>query len=481
MNRNFSSSDFASGFSEETLDTVTSGFIDKNICGEGASCIVYRMRHGDLLVAVKRMRKELLTEPAYRASYRKEFRIGQRLKHDALPVYRNLKDELEEVYIEMDYVDGITVEDFIRTQEGKEYFSSAENVRRFFKELIDVVSYLHRSGVIHSDLKPANIMLRNSDRGVMLLDLDKSYSDILNCNHGGTKSFSEPLDENQKPTAQKDYSAIGRIIESISETISRFPESSIKHFHKECLSGNATPDRLLRQLQSNTHSWIWKSTVLAFLTAGIILTAMKMKDRDSLTLESSEPTVDTISSVTPELPLNDMREQDSGLKSSITLVTQSYTHVIENELQPYQESSMPQSTLNQNETEDSLPTTHEVSQRKFMMPTEEESIKNVPPNVLAMELDIDLEMSEIKEEMRSAIETMREGGMSYEECKQLVSTLSKKEYQSYLRAVEKCKSMYPEIDEEEIETEMTRRMDYSQVSKLFQDMYKTLRQLEKGI
>ncbi len=166
MNENSSPSDFGSGFSENNLDSVTVGFTDQNICGEGASCIVYRMRLSGLLVAVKRLREEYRTDPSYIASYRKEFQIGQRLKHDALPVYRDFHEDIKNVYIVMDYVDGISIEEFIKTAEGVKYFSSAENVRRFLKELLNVMGYLHRCGVIHCDLKPANIMLRHIDRGV---------------------------------------------------------------------------------------------------------------------------------------------------------------------------------------------------------------------------------------------------------------------------------------------------------------------------
>lgn len=286
MNRNSSSSDFASGLSSETLDTITQGFTDENVCGEGASCIVYKIRHGDLQVAVKRLRKELIGKTEYRSSYRKEFQIGQRLKHDALPIYRNLRDDIEEVYIEMDYLDGVTLEDFIRTPEGKEHFTSTENTGRFIRDLLNVVFYLHRSGVIHCDLKPANIMLRHSDRGVMLIDLDKAYSDIRNNNHGGTRSFSEPLERDGKPTAFKDISAIGIIVDKIAEEVPGFPSSKFKRFRKECRNEAFSEGRLISLLEQKAN-WIFMGICAIILIASVIAILIWIKNTRDGTTESS--------------------------------------------------------------------------------------------------------------------------------------------------------------------------------------------------
>lgn len=283
MNGFISSSDFASAQSDTSLDTVTRGFTDENVCGEGASCIVYGMRHGDLMVAVKRLRRELIEKSEYRSSYRKEFRIGQRLKHSSLPVYRDLRDDQDEVYIEMDYVDGVTIEDFIRTREGREYFSSPEYVRRFLRELLDVVTYLHRSGVIHSDLKLSNIMLRNSDRGVILIDFDKAYSDTLNNNHGGTMSFSDPLEKGLTPTSFKDISAIGVIIDRIAEALPEFPVSKFKRFRKECKNEKFNENKLsdLLRPKSNWTIPIISGMFLIALVFTILIWEITIQDRQT--------------------------------------------------------------------------------------------------------------------------------------------------------------------------------------------------------
>lgn len=264
MNRS-SSSDFPAellqskdDLSEDTSnDIILNSFIDENICGEGASCIVYRTRWKGFRVAVKRLKAECRTIPTYAASYRKEYQLGQQLKHDALPVYRDLHEEMNEVYIVMDFIDGISLSDFLDSDAAREYFSTAENVRRFLTQLLDVVTYLHRSGIIHCDIKPANIMLRHSDRGVMLIDLDKCYSDSLDRTHGGSAFICAPLDNGEKPTVAKDFTAIGNMTDYIAKRVPKFPGKSFRRFRDVCRSKDATDESLAQALQYQSKSYLW--------------------------------------------------------------------------------------------------------------------------------------------------------------------------------------------------------------------------------
>lgn len=266
-------SDFNSGFTQPSLERVISGFTENNVCGEGASCIVYRMYLDGLRVAAKRLRAKYRTDPTFVASYRKEFQIGRQLKHDALPLYRELRDDANEVYIVMDFVDGISVDEFISTKEGQDFFSSATNVRKFFCQLLNVIAYLHRSGVIHCDIKPANVLLRKSDMGVMLIDLDKAYSDTLDLTHGGTVGSSDPLVNGERPTAYKDILALGKLFDYIEAKIPGFPKSTFRRFRKECTSDTATHESLEKALQPRTQRsyWFVGASFLALLIVGGLL------------------------------------------------------------------------------------------------------------------------------------------------------------------------------------------------------------------
>ncbi len=250
-------SDNNSGFSTQLVDSADKSIdrqlVADNICGSGSGCTVYSVRIDGLRVAVKRLSAEHRLNATYIAAYRKEFEIGRRLKHDALPTYRELRADTDEVYIVMDYVDGTHLDRFVATPEGAAYFRDDDNVRRLLSGLVGVVAYLHRSGVVHCDLKPANIMLRHSDRGVMLIDLDKAYCDTLDLTHGGTAGISDALAPCEAPTAAKDIAAIGRITDTILSCRGNAAPRFLRQFRALCDTPAASADKLLRALQRPTH------------------------------------------------------------------------------------------------------------------------------------------------------------------------------------------------------------------------------------
>lgn len=312
------SSDFSSDFTDKTQNCIVSGFTEDNICGESVSCIVYQMRINGLRVAVKRLKTEFRTNPIYVAAFRKEYVIGCQLKHDSLPVYRDFRADLDEVYIVMEYVDGVSLDKFVLSESGKEYLISEDNVRRFLLELVGVVAYLHRSGVIHCDLKPANIILRNSNRGVMLIDLDKAYSDTLDLTHGGTKNISNPLPSGEKPTVEKDYQAIGKIIDNISRNLPRFPLSKFRKFRDSCLEGEINIDRLKKQLKPSFRMKWWIIGVISVLTLVGVIIAILNRSSENVALESSESAKDT---VIVQLPITAENQHEVfETKSSVPII-----------------------------------------------------------------------------------------------------------------------------------------------------------------
>lgn len=301
------SSDFSSDSTDKTQNSIVSGFTESNICGESASCIVYRMRIDGLRVAVKRLKTELRTNPIYVAAFRKEYMIGRQLKHDSLPVYRDFRADLEEVYIVMEYVDGMSLDKFVLTEAGKEYFSYEDNVQRFLMELVGVVAYLHRSDVIHCDLKPANIILRNSNRGVMLIDLDKAYSDTLDLTHGGTKNISEPLSFGEKPTVWKDYQAIGRIINCISGNVPRFPLTKFRKFRDSCLEDGINVDRLQKNLKPSSGIRWWLIAIISVLLLVGLMIAILKRPSETVASEAIELAKDT---VMVQLPITEENQRE---------------------------------------------------------------------------------------------------------------------------------------------------------------------------
>src|SRR5205823_3984395 len=69
-------------------------------------------------------------------------------------------------YLLMELLDGITLE-----QHAREHHPlTTDQVFRFARDLTNALSALHDAGVVHRDVKPANVMI-TSDGDAVLLDL----------------------------------------------------------------------------------------------------------------------------------------------------------------------------------------------------------------------------------------------------------------------------------------------------------------------
>lgn len=423
----YEASDFGSDFSEERearegkSDSVRAGFREENVWGEGATCRVYKLRLNGLQVAVKRLKHEFLTDPVALAAYRKEFQIGQSLKHDALPIYRDWHADSQEVYIIMDFVDGITLADFLETEEGKGYFRDFRNVNRFLKDLLNVTAYLHRSGVIHCDLKPANIMLRHSDRGLMLIDLDKSYSDTRNRSHGGTVAISDPIEGDASPTASKDFQAIGKILDAITSSVEGFPKARFRNFRNECNQSSTTYTRLTEELDKRARvngGWIIGA---AALMIGLVVGILFLKSSNS-----SEQSTISEQDLPREMPLS----ADSTIISSPI---------------PKQTVAPPPS---------------------------------VSTNISATSKDLQIDMETPMEELVTKVEEASKklaAGITRKELLQLQYSVMDAQTAAYQKVLDQSKKFYPDLAAVDVELAVARAFEKSRAGRLYIQYNQTVR------
>lgn len=116
-------------------------------------------------VAVKMMRPDLARDPAFQARFRQEARHAASLNHPCVvSVYDTgaalLDDGLHPVecpYLVMEHVDGHTLRE--RLQEGEVTWREAV---RWTSGLLEALAHAHAQGVVHRDVKPANVMISRS-------------------------------------------------------------------------------------------------------------------------------------------------------------------------------------------------------------------------------------------------------------------------------------------------------------------------------
>ena len=139
--------------------------------GSGGGGIVFRARHLRLQtdVVVKRIRDEVRGK----MKSRQEADILKKLKHPYLPRVYDFIETPDGVYTVMDFIHGEDLATAVK-RHGK---FPEKQVRKWAKQLGEALDYLHsqKPAIIHSDIKPANIMLTKDDN-ICLIDFNISLA-----------------------------------------------------------------------------------------------------------------------------------------------------------------------------------------------------------------------------------------------------------------------------------------------------------------
>ena len=136
--------------------------------GEGGMATVYRGRHTTLGrdVAVKVLHPHLSSSQRNRLRFEREAKAIEHLDHpNIVQIFDYSGVDSEECYIVTEYIDGLTLQEFI--QEIERMPSEATSVLGI--KLVRALDYAHQRGIIHRDLKPENVMLRR-DGELKLMD-----------------------------------------------------------------------------------------------------------------------------------------------------------------------------------------------------------------------------------------------------------------------------------------------------------------------
>src|SRR5215471_14949188 len=133
--------------------------------GAGGMGEVYRARDMRLerTVAVKILPPHLSSDPLRKQRFEREAKTISSLNHPHICVLYDVGQQDGIDYLVMECVEGETLEK--RLEKGP---LPVEQVVKIGAEVADALGRAHRSGVVHRDLKPGNIML--TPTGAKLLD-----------------------------------------------------------------------------------------------------------------------------------------------------------------------------------------------------------------------------------------------------------------------------------------------------------------------
>jgi serine/threonine protein kinase len=162
----------------------------------------------DTLVVLKCINNQLFKADETRDIATRELTIAKQLSHPNLIKIFDIRRNRSSDYLVMEYLEGNSLKELL--SRNRLDLKSAEAI---LEPLVDVLGYMHQEGIVHSDLKPSNIMLTR-DNGIKLIDLAncrqesqaKTPSITIKTNHffGYSLDYSSPQVINDEPATASD-------------------------------------------------------------------------------------------------------------------------------------------------------------------------------------------------------------------------------------------------------------------------------------
>lgn len=136
----------------------------ESLIGRGGMGDVYLAanKHINQKVAIKVLNANLAESAIVRQKFVYEAETLLKLDHPNIVKFLNFYENEEGLFLIMEYVDGITLDDFITNKNG---LIVEKRAYEMFSQILNAFAYAHKKGVIHRDIKPANIMLTNDNEG----------------------------------------------------------------------------------------------------------------------------------------------------------------------------------------------------------------------------------------------------------------------------------------------------------------------------
>jgi serine/threonine-protein kinase len=186
-------------------------FVVADLCVRNKSyCVVKQLRPSNQEPSVLKMAMQLFEREAQTLS-----KIGD---HPQVPKLLDYFEENQNFYLVQEYVRGPNLH-----QEVKNTGPFSElGARQFLSEILPILQYVHSQRMIHRDIKPGNIIRRESDRQLVLIDfgaVTHQVNSVANTRGSGqtaftsfsvgTAGFAPPEQIAMRPVYASDIYAVG--------------------------------------------------------------------------------------------------------------------------------------------------------------------------------------------------------------------------------------------------------------------------------
>ena len=166
-----------------------------NRVGRGGMGIVFRAFDPKLqrVVAVKVLAPEIAIDPMARKRFEREARSAAAVSHPHVVVIHAVDENHNPPYLVMEFIQGKTLAEKLAAQG----MLSVKEILRIGAQIAEGLAAAHKQGLVHRDMKPANVLLENGVERAKVTDfgLAKTVDDVAITRTGdlsGTPQYMSP-------------------------------------------------------------------------------------------------------------------------------------------------------------------------------------------------------------------------------------------------------------------------------------------------
>lgn len=184
--------------------------------GSGGMAVIYRADDLALgrTVAIKILRPNLTSDPAFIARFRNEARSIANLMHPNIVTVHDVGNDGATHYIVMEFVEGLDLKKIIKSDGAL----TVERALRLAIQICAGIGFAHRAGIVHADVKPQNILVTRDDTvkvtdfGIAQAFTDAQPGEKQQVVWGSPHYFAPEQARGEKPTPASDVYSIGIVL-----------------------------------------------------------------------------------------------------------------------------------------------------------------------------------------------------------------------------------------------------------------------------
>jgi len=105
-----------------------------------------------------------------RELFQREATVLWQIRHPQIPQFHATFEQGKRLFLVQDFVEGPTYSALLEERKSEKYPFSEAEVIHLMQELLPVLQHIHNHNLIHRDISPDNIILRQSDQKPVLID-----------------------------------------------------------------------------------------------------------------------------------------------------------------------------------------------------------------------------------------------------------------------------------------------------------------------